>query len=638
MDEPDYGSSFMTIRTKLALVVLLLIVPIVGLTGWIVFSAYADLTRIDAKRAGLAELRQVWATPQSQPLALTSKLPALVECAPKAAANPAGLPAAKRRAMACIGNGVMLGAQSERIGSLQADMIATGLPDLMTRANALLSTATKITGKEQLNHFDSMSFLVGAGQFKVISDRISSTSKVEFGADSAGIGPDLVTAAEAFRKANGRLQGAAAKFAASLGKAARGADLDPGALKVRFGQFARAVDGLWQTAAEDFSNGLDRQAESQWMQISVLTGVLTVVLGLSAAIAWRFSRSILFEIESLDREIRQSADNNETVERLPFSDGKSEIARIARAVGYFRDKSVERTEQQQHAARALVEDRQQRMEALIESFRPRAISVLEGVERSLCEMRETSGTLESVADVADRKAKGVALSSAGASENVDAVASASEELARDIADISRQAENATNIARTATENADAANVEIQKLSDVSGAIGEIVSIIQAIAEQTNLLALNATIEAARAGEAGRGFEVVAGEVKTLAGQTASATEQINVQVTKVQEHTSSVVKAIQKILVDINEISGCTTTIASELEQRRRSTDEIRENVSEAAGQTRSVVGDMSDVEQVARQSSDVATDVATRTGEVIEKTEELREEVCTFLKQVAAA
>lgn len=630
----------MTIRNKLALVVLLLIVPILGLTGWIIFSAYADLTRIDAKRAGLVELRKIWATPQSQPFVLSSRLPELSECGPEAAAgNTAGFLAMKRRAMACVGDGVMLGAQSDRIGSLQAEMITAGLPDLSTRANALKSNAAKISGKQQLNHFDSMSFLVGAGQFKVIADRISSASKTEFSADiDPDLPADLVTAGEAYRKANGRLQGAAAKFAASLGSATRGADLQPRAIEARAGEFAVAVDGLWQAAASDFSNGLDRRADSQWMQIGVLSGILTAILGLSMAISWRFSRSILREIENLDRGIRHSADNNETLNGLPFSDGKSEIARIARAVGYFRDRSVERTEQQQQAARALVEERQQRMETLIESFRPRAISVLETVERSLCEMRATSGTLESVADVADRKAKGVALSSAGASENVDAVASASEDLARDIADISRQAENATTIARTATENADAANVEIQKLSDVSIAIGEIVSIIQAIAEQTNLLALNATIEAARAGEAGRGFEVVAGEVKTLAGQTASATEQINVQVTKVQKHTSSVVDAIQKIIVDIDEITGCTTTIASELEQRRQSTDEIRENVAEAAGQTRSVVGDMSDVEQVARQSSDVATDVATRTGDVIEKTEQLREEVCTFLKQVAAA
>ncbi|MEM8915037.1 MAG: methyl-accepting chemotaxis protein, partial [Pseudomonadota bacterium] len=475
-------------------------------------------------------------------------------------------------------------------------------------------------------------------QFKVIADRVSSVTNQELTEDNPTVSPELVQAGDALRKANVKLQGAAAKLSRQLGSVGTGAELEIDPFRNAYGDLAAAIDGLWRASNADLATLLDQRSRAEALKLVILIGGLGLALAVAIGAALYFSRLILGSIRNLDKSIRCIADQDDNETEVPHVNGHDEIAQIARAVSYFRDRTVEKTAARERAERQASDERQAIIEQMINEFRTRVTDLLALVDAQLSNMRNTSLELGTMAETADDKAQRVAQSSAGASENVDSVAISADALATDIASISQRAHDATSIADTATQSADAANAEIEHLSSISVSIGEIVSIIRAIAEQTNLLALNATIEAARAGEAGRGFEVVAGEVKALAGQTAKATEQITEQVTKVQDHTTLVVGAIQKIITDISEVTNTTTVIASDLEDRRASTDDIRENVALAAERTRSVVVDMSDVEKAAKQSSTVASDVGDKTNDLVEQTEALRQEVHTFLEKVSAA
>ena len=163
------------------------------------------------------------------------------------------------------------------------------------------------------------------------------------------------------------------------------------------------------------------------------------------------------------------------------------------------------------------------------------------------------------------------------------VAGAAEELTSSIKEIGVQVENATTVVRRAAELSKSSNGEIEALAGTAQKIGDVVGLIQAIAAQTNLLALNATIEAARAGEAGRGFAVVASEVKSLATQTAKATEEISQQIAAIQESTTQSVDSVRTITTTMQEVDGFTTAIAAAVEEQGAATEEISRNVQMAA-------------------------------------------------------
>ena len=233
----------------------------------------------------------------------------------------------------------------------------------------------------------------------------------------------------------------------------------------------------------------------------------------------------------------------------------------------------------------------------------------------------------------------MAAASEQATTNVQTVAAATEEMSSSVGEIGRQVSASRPRSPSARSvEAEKTNAEVQGLAEAASKIGEVVNLISDIAEQTNLLALNATIEAARAGEAGKGFAVVASEVKTLASQTAKATEEIAAQIGAIQGAVGGSVEAIKGIGKTIAEISEIATTIASAVEEQGAATQEISRNVQEAAQGTSEVTENISGVNQAAGETGAAAGQVLSAAQELSRQSETLRTEVERFLIDVKAA
>jgi methyl-accepting chemotaxis protein len=283
-----------------------------------------------------------------------------------------------------------------------------------------------------------------------------------------------------------------------------------------------------------------------------------------------------------------------------------------------------------------LERRRAVIDEAISAFRERVESVFEVVIESANTMQSTAVGLLSASEQTSQRAQGAVHASNEASTNVEIAATAANELSTSIAEISNQLSRTTNVVQTSVNEAETTNEQIAGLAEAAQKIGDVVKLIRDIAGQTNLLALNATIEAARAGEAGRGFAVVASEVKSLAVQTAKATEEIAAQILAVQASSGNAVNAIQSISGRMREISSYTSAVAASVEQQSAATGEISHNVTSAAQGTSTVVTVLADVAGAATATRSSAETVLAASQSVEAAVGKLRGEVETFLAKVA--
>jgi methyl-accepting chemotaxis protein len=280
--------------------------------------------------------------------------------------------------------------------------------------------------------------------------------------------------------------------------------------------------------------------------------------------------------------------------------------------------------------------RRELIESAIAMFRGRVENLLQTVSDSAVEMRTTSELLFRSSDQTSQRADSAVQTSNEASANVDIAAVAADELALSITEINRQLSQTNQVVRAAVGEAHSTNEQIDALAQAAREIRDVIKMIRTIAEQTNLLALNATIEAARAGDAGRGFSVVAAEVKSLAVQTAKATEDIASQIAAVQNSTASAVEAIARIATRMREIETCTSTVASAIEQQSSATGAISQNVVSAADGSRAIVTVLGDVATAAEETRHSAQTVLEASESVEHAASNLRGEVERFLSMVA--
>jgi methyl-accepting chemotaxis protein/aerotaxis receptor len=278
------------------------------------------------------------------------------------------------------------------------------------------------------------------------------------------------------------------------------------------------------------------------------------------------------------------------------------------------------------------------MTRIADSFEAAIGEIVQAVATSAAELESSATTLASNADHAKDFAARVANGSNEASSNVNSVASATEEMTASVREISQQVQESARMAGDAVDQVHAAMERVSALSSAASRIGDIVEIINNIAGQTNLLALNATIEAARAGEAGRGFSVVASEVKALAEQTGKATGEIGQQISDIQSATQESVTAINLIRNSIEKLSGISSAIASATEEQGATTQEVSRNVQHAAQGAQEVSSNVGNLQRGAAETGIASSEVLSAAQTLSRDSSRLKVEVSNFLNSVRVA
>jgi methyl-accepting chemotaxis protein len=385
-----------------------------------------------------------------------------------------------------------------------------------------------------------------------------------------------------------------------------------------------------------YVDDIDADMNAVLLQLGAIGGGLMLLMGL---LSWLIARDVVGALERQKNRMQRIAEGS--LEAVEETDRRDEIGRMAETLEVLRQTAITaRALEAEQVATKQQSEREKRdaLIALADRF-DASVGQLVGLMASgSTELEATAKSMSTTAEGTNQRASVVGSAATEASSRVQTVASAAEELSSSISEISRQVAQSANITGRAVESARRTDTIVRALADGAQQIEHVAELISSIAEQTNLLALNATIEAARAGEAGRGFAVVASEVKSLASQTAEATKEIGTRIAQIQGATKEAVEAIDGITATIEEVSTIATSIGSAIEQQGAATAEIARSVSQTAEATKEVTTNIGGVSAAANETGNAAGLVLTAASNLSKQAEQLSGEVSTFLAGVRAA
>ncbi|MER2520507.1 MAG: cache domain-containing protein [Bdellovibrionales bacterium] len=410
-----------------------------------------------------------------------------------------------------------------------------------------------------------------------------------------------------------------------------------GKIKLKISHVAGMPDWKWAVGTGIYADDIARDVLEVEKHLGIVAGGLLLI---AIFIANMIGRSITKPIDQLNSSMQQLA-GGDTSGEVGMEDRRDEIGTMANTVRVFQENARQvaklKSEQAEMERRAAA-DKKTSMNKLADDFEHSVGQIVQVVASAATELQANSKHLSDIADQTSRQSATVAAATEEASSSVSTVASATEELSASIGEINRQITESSQVAQNAVKEVKKTDETVSTLSEAAAQIGDVVKLIQDIAEQTNLLALNATIEAARAGEAGKGFAVVASEVKNLANQTARATEDISKKIVTVQNVSTDTVSAIRSIGKTIEQMNTITTAIANAIQEQTAATKEISNNVQQASAGTSEVTSNIVVVTQASSEARGAASEVLSASSELSKQSEHLRTEIDGFLRKVREA
>ncbi len=386
------------------------------------------------------------------------------------------------------------------------------------------------------------------------------------------------------------------------------------------------------------TDAIDETVTASMISSVVALSIVLVVISAALALILRaqIGRPLARITDAMSRLARNELDTE-----VPALERRDDVGAMARAVQVFKENALEidhlRSAQAATEAERDVE-RKTQTRRMADDLDSSVKAVVTQLDQSIQSMESDARHLTSMAERNLAQVSEAGSGSKTAAGSMQAVAGAIQQLNASTGDISRKVGEAANIANAAADNTKATNSQVGKLSDSAKRIGDVVSLISDIAEQTNLLALNATIEAARAGDAGKGFAVVAAEVKSLANQTARATQDIGDQIAAIQAETEHSVSAIESIAGTVEDVRSIAGDIAEAVSQQNAAIEDIVQNINEAANNTNRVSDSIGEAADIASDTGQSAASLLAVAGDLTDKSNHLQDVVSNIVATLRAA